>query len=81
MHTITKTLTIAGKKYRLSTRTYDDYIDLNGPGIVGGICLPAGVTLDSPDLREMVAQAVADYWERHRRASEWIQQRVRAGLA
>jgi hypothetical protein len=74
---MTKTLTLAGKKYRLTTRTYDDRLDLNGPGIVGGIVLPAGVTLEGPELREQVAQAVADYHERRRAASEWVQEHVR----
>jgi hypothetical protein len=74
---MTKTLTLAGKKYRLTTRSYDDFLDVQGPGIVGGLVLPAGVTLDSPDLRQQLAGAVADYHERRRSASEWVREHVR----
>jgi hypothetical protein len=54
MNTATKTLTLAGKKYWVTTRC-DGVVQREGPGVVGGIVLPAYVALDSPDLRDRVA--------------------------
>lgn len=75
-----KTITLGGKKYRLTVRPYDCLIDISGGGIVPAVTLPAGVTLDSPRLREEVAAAVRRHWENRTSASEWIRQRVRDGL-
>ena len=76
-----KIITIRGKKYRLTTRSYDSLIEVNGKGIIGGILLPEGMTMDSPNLRECVIKELLAYLERHRKASEMIQQRVKDGRA
>lgn len=77
----TKSLTVAGKRYRLSTRSYDAHVELRGPGIRPWITLPAGVTLDSPDLRVQVLQAIERDRKCRKNASECVQQRVREGKA
>ena len=76
-----RTMTIHGKRYRVRTRSYDSCLELRGPGLLGGISLPAGLTLDSPDLRERITEAVERHRENRRAASEMIQQRVRDGKA
>jgi len=56
-----KTITIEGKRYTLSMpATSDGRVFVQGPGLPRGIHLPAGVTLDSPDLAEQLAKALAD---------------------
>lgn len=50
-----KTLTINGKRYTISTRSYDDNLDIRGPRINRAI---SGVSIDSPDLRERVIAAI-----------------------
>ncbi len=66
-----KTLTIAGKRYRLTTRSYDALIAVTGPGVYH-VPLPEGVSLDSPDLRERVVELVERQRENHRRAGEYV---------
>ncbi len=68
--------------YRLSTRSYDDYVQVDGPGILRGCCiLPAGVRLDSLDLRDQIRAAVAAYRQRRAEAARMVQQRVKDGTA
>ena len=78
MKTATRTLTLAGKKYRLSTRSYDGRVQMAGPGVLSHICLPEGVTLDSPDLRGIAQAALERDRECRRAAAEYIQAQVRA---
>ena len=74
-----KTVTIDGIQYRLTTRSYDGRIVVAGKGILFQCCvLPPGATLDSPELRNVVAAAVADYWRRHREASAIARESFRA---
>lgn len=76
---ITRFFTIKGKRYRLSTRSYDNHIDVKGPGIVGGIVI-LNETLDSPVLRAKLIIELEEYKKRRKSASEWVQEQVRKGL-
>jgi hypothetical protein len=68
-----------GVRYRVTPKAYEGgRLYLEGPRLVGE-WLPDGVTLDSPNLRRHVEEAVADHQRRRRAASEMIQQRVRDG--
>ena len=71
---ITRSFTIDRHKYRVSTRLYDDYLSLNGPGIVGGLTMPAGTTIADADLRDKVIVAVRDYRERSKQARAEFQE-------
>lgn len=72
-----RTVTIKGKRYTVSTRSGDDRLDVRGHRCLTGI-LPAGTTLDAPNLRDLVERAVEEDRERARRASELVQTYVRA---
>lgn len=74
-----KSVTINGRRYRLSTRSWDDHIALRGSGI--NTLLPAGTTLDSRGLRQIVEATIDRYREARREASEMIRDRVRNGTA
>lgn len=74
-----KRITLDKVTYTLTVRSYDGLVAVKGPGLVGGIVLPQGVTLESADLRDHLRAGVAAYRERARTASEQIQERVRAG--
>lgn len=60
-----KTLTINRKKYHLSIRSWDGRIEMRGPGLLVGVVLPEGTTLDSLDIREQAIAAI----ERDRQCS------------
>ena len=74
-----KKITIAGKKYTLRKRFYDEWIDLTGPGLAWSLTMPAGTTLEDPHLRQKVMKEIAEYKERRRKASEWVTEQVRSG--
>lgn len=76
-----KRLTIYGQTYRLRDSTYDEFVRVDGPGVVGGIVLPSGVSLDSSDLRDHLKRSLAEYRESRRRASDVVQRRVADGTA
>jgi hypothetical protein len=71
---------VAGRRYRVAASSYDDLLRVSGYGLTL-VPLPAGVTFDSPDLREQVAAAAERWNENRRKAGEWLQERVRAGRA
>lgn len=73
-----KKITIAGKRYTLRKRSYDEHVELRGPGLVC-LAMPAGTTLEDTDLRQKVMKAVADALERKRKASAWVVEQVRSG--
>ena len=79
----TTTITINGKRYTLSWASFHDRVQVTGPGLLIGICLPAGVMMDDPRevLRKHAIQAVAQAKENRKKASDYIQQRVREGRA
>ena len=76
-----KKITIDGRTYTLSVRSYDGLIAVKGTGIVGGIVLPDGVTLESSDLREQVRDGVAANRESARAAALVVQDRIKTGTA
>ena len=57
----TRTMTIRGVRYRVSTRPADGLLILNGPLIPGGVAMPAGTSLESPDLRQRVIAVIEAY--------------------
>jgi hypothetical protein len=61
--TITRTLTCAGKRYRLTWLVCSQVIQVTGPGILTVLYLPDGVTLELPDadLREVLKEALENY--------------------
>jgi hypothetical protein len=71
-----KTLTIDGRRYRLHMETHYGRVIVRGKGLLVGVYLPEGVTLDSPDLRECVAAAIAADRECARRARETVRQNL-----
>ncbi len=76
----TKNVTVDGKRYRVSTRSYDPAVlDIAGPGLVGGRAVV--LTMDAPDFRDRIVAAVRQQKENNRRASDAIQERIRAGTA
>ena len=76
----TRTITIAGRRYKVSTRSYDDCLYVTGKGLVGGLTLD-GISISSPDLRGYLMAGIAEYRKRSKAASEMIQQRLRDGKA
>lgn len=67
-----KTITIDGKRYRLTPQESGRLTRLDGPGIGkwGHVCLAASVPTDRDELREWVRLQVADARERHAAAVE-----------
>jgi hypothetical protein len=76
-----KTIMHNRKRYRLSVRSYDGMVQIDGHGIHH---LPlAGITLDSPisKLRSRVIEAIDRQRQCDKDAREMIQQRVKDGTA
>lgn len=67
-----KTLTIEGRRYRITVRAWDALLQVEGPGLVVGCVLPAGVRLDSSDLREQVIEALSRAKANSRAAAEAV---------
>lgn len=74
-------ITIDGRRYTVRTRSYDSFLNVVGPGIVGGFVLPAGTAIDADDLPKKVRSAIESYRERHKAASEAVQRRVQDDTA
>jgi len=77
-----KTLTLNGKRYRLSlapSTAGDVRVWVRGPGILSCVPLPPGITLASPDLRQQLARTLATYREMRAAAAAHLRQMLRGG--
>lgn len=74
-----KKLTISGVRYTVRTRSWDNNLDISGPGshMVGGVCI-SGIAIDDPGLRDRVIVEIAKAKERRKIASENLQASLEA---
>ncbi len=72
-----KTMTINGKRYTVSNRSYDDNIDIKGPRVWTTI---SGVAIDSPNLRERVITAIEEQLVCNAKASAYLQENIKSIL-
>jgi hypothetical protein len=56
-----KHLTLGGRRYRLSVRPFDGLVEARGGLLAGEVVLTVGVGLDSPRLRDHLAEAVEEH--------------------
>lgn len=61
-----KTITVDGKRYRLSLSKWHNRVEIAGPGLLIPACLPEGVTLETqrPVLLDACRVAIAEARQR-----------------
>lgn len=81
MPQFTKTVTVGGKRYRVTTRRDPTLLDVAGPGIVASIAMPYVPLSDAKALKQAVSDAVERDRQNHARATAAVVQRVKDGTA